>query len=149
MIGRLRGGRDTVTAMAKNDSAIGYIGDIEAATLGNPHFREVLFTGNNLQMTVMSIPSGGEVGLEMHDHLDQFIRIESGRATVTLGPSKDQVDETHDVGDDWAAIIPGGTWHNVLNAGDEPLKLYSIYSPPEHPDGTIHETKADADEHHH
>ncbi len=137
--------------MATNDSSIGFIGDIEKATLDNPHFREVLFTGKNLQMTVMNIPPGGEVGLEMHDDLDQFIRIESGTATVTLGPSKDQVDETHEVGDDWVAIIPGGTWHNVVNAGSEPLKLYSLYSPPEHPDGTIHETKADsdADEHDH
>ncbi|MDZ7674329.1 MAG: cupin domain-containing protein [Acidimicrobiales bacterium] len=134
-----------------NDSKIGYVDDIEAATLDNGHFRQVLFTGSQLQLTVMSIPPGGEVGLEMHDGLDQFIRIESGRATVTLGPSQDEVDETHEVGDDWAVIIPGGTWHNVLNAGDDPLKLYSLYSPPEHPDGTVHETKADsdADEHDH
>lgn len=131
--------------MATNDSAIGYIGDVEKATLDNPHFREVLFTGKNLQLTVMTIPPGGEVGLEMHDGLDQFIRIESGKATVTMGPSESQVDETHEVGDDWAAIIPGGTWHNVVNAGDEPLQLYSLYSPPEHPDGTIHRTKADSD----
>lgn len=134
-----------------NASKIGYVDDIEKATLDNPHFREVLFTGSRLQLTVMTIPPGGEVGLEMHDGLDQFIRIESGRAMVTLGPSRDEVDETHDVGDDWVAIIPGGTWHNVVNAGDEPLQLYSLYSPPEHPDGTIHPTKADsdADEHDH
>ncbi|MDE0805867.1 MAG: cupin domain-containing protein [Acidimicrobiales bacterium] len=139
--------------MAQNDSSIGYIGNIETATLDNPHFREALFTGNNLQMTVMNIPPGGEVGLEMHDDLDQFLRIESGKATVTLGPAEDQVDETHEVGDDWAIIVPGGVWHNVINAGDEPLKLYSLYSPPEHPAGTIHETKAESDaaeaEHHH
>ena len=134
-----------------NNSEIGYIDDIEKATLDNPHFRQVLFTGTQLQLTVMTIPPGGEVGLEMHEGLDQFIRIESGRATVTLGRSEDQLDETHDVGDDWVAIIPGGTWHNVVNAGPEPLKLYSLYSPPEHSDGTVHETKADsdADEHDH
>ncbi len=137
--------------MAANDSSIGFIGDIEKATLDNPHFREVLFTGGRLQLTVMNIPPGGEVGLEMHDDLDQFIRVEAGSATVTLGPTEHQVDETHAVSDDWAVIIPGGTWHNVVNTGTEPLKLYSIYSPPEHPDGTIHETKAesDADEHDH
>lgn len=136
---------------ATNASAVGYVGDIETATLQNPHFRQVLFTGSQLQMTVMTIPAGGEIGLEMHDGLDQFIRIEEGTATVTLGPSADVVDETHDVGDDWAVIIPGGTWHNVINRGDGDLKLYSLYSPPEHPDGTVHETKADsdADEHHH
>lgn len=131
--------------MAANRSRIGYVDDVERATLDNPHFRQVLFTGSNLQLTVMHIPPGGEVGLEMHAGLDQFIRIESGRATVTMGPSQDQVDETHEVGGDWAVIIPGGTWHNVVNGGDGPLKLYSLYSPPEHPDGTVHETKADSD----
>ena len=137
--------------MASNNSSIGYIDDIERATLDNPHFREVLFTGDQLQLTVMTIPVGGEVGLEMHEGLDQFIRIEAGQATVTFGPDEDTVVETHDVGDDWAVIIPGGTWHNVINSGDEPLKLYSLYSPPEHPDGTVHATKAeaDADEHDH
>lgn len=126
-------------------SKIGYVDDIEQATLDNGHFRQVLFTGDRLQLTVMTIPSGGEVGLEMHDGLDQFIRIESGSARVTFGPADDVVDETHEVGDDWAVIIPGGTWHNVINTGDGELKLYSIYSPPEHPDGTIHETKAESD----
>lgn len=137
--------------MTGNASKIGYVDDIERATLDNPHFRQVLFTGDNLQLTVMTIPVGGEVGLEMHDGLDQFIRIESGRARVTFGPSESEIAETHDVGDDWAVIIPGGTWHNVINTGDEPLQLYSLYSPPEHPDGTVHETKADsdADEHDH
>lgn len=133
-----------VGAMA-NDSKLGYVDDIEHATLDNEHFREALFTGSRLQLTVMTIPPAGEVGLEMHDHLDQFIRIESGSATVTLGPTQDQIDETHEVGDDWAVIIPGGTWHNVVNTGDGPLKLYSLYSPPEHPAGTIHETKAESD----
>jgi mannose-6-phosphate isomerase-like protein (cupin superfamily) len=128
-----------------NQSDLGYLDDIEKATLGNEHFREVLFTASRLQLTVMSIPPGGEVGLEMHDGLDQFIRIESGRAVVTLGRTEEAPDETHEVGDDWVAIVPGGTWHNVVNAGDEPLKLYSLYSPPEHPDGTVHETKADSD----
>jgi mannose-6-phosphate isomerase-like protein (cupin superfamily) len=88
----------------------------------------------------------------MHDHRDQFLRVESGQATVTLGPSKDEVSETHQLEDDWVVIVPGGTWHNVINRGDAPLKLYSIYAPPEHPDATVHRTKADADaaeaEHH-
>jgi len=129
----------------------GWVADIEDATLANDTFRTVLFTGQNLQLTVMRLQPGEEIGLEMHDHLDQFIRIEEGRATVTLGPSKEEVAETHEVEDDWAVIIPGGTWHNVINAGDGDLKLYSIYAPPEHPDGTVHQTKAeaDADEHDH
>ena len=123
----------------------GWIGDIEAETTRNQTFRTVLFTGDHLQLTVMSIPAGSEIGLEAHDHLDQFIRVESGHGRLDMGPAKDQVDEHHDLEDDWAAIIPAGTWHNVVNTGDEDLKLYSIYTPPEHPDGTVHATKAEAD----
>lgn len=123
----------------------GWIGDIEDATLTNDTFRTVLFTGEHMQLTVMRLRAGEEIGLEMHDDLDQFIRVEQGQARITMGPSKDEVAETHDVEDDWAAIIPGGTWHNVVNTGDGDLRLYSLYTPPEHPDGTVHETKAEAD----
>lgn len=129
----------------------GFIGNIEELTLDNSNFRTVLFTGANMQLTVMSLKAGEEIGLEMHDHLDQFLRVEQGSAKVTLGPSKDEVTETHELEDDWIVIVPGGTWHNVINTGDGELKLYSLYSPPEHPDGTVHATKADsdADEHDH
>lgn len=131
----------------------GWVGDIEQTTTANDTFRTVLFTGERLQLTVMSLEPGEEIGVEMHDHLDQFIRIEEGTGRVTFGPSKDEISETHDVEDHWAVIIPGGTWHNVINTGDGKLKLYSIYTPPEHPDGTVHATKAEADaaeaEHHH
>ena len=123
----------------------GWVGDIEDATLANDTFRTVLFTGQNLQLTVMRLGPGEEIGVEMHDHLDQFIRIEEGMARVTMGPSEDEVSETHEVEDDWAVIIPGGTWHNVINTGEGDLKLYSLYTPPEHPDGTVHRTKAEAD----
>ncbi|HEU5082445.1 MAG TPA: cupin domain-containing protein [Acidimicrobiales bacterium] len=130
----------------------GWVGDIEEATTANDTFRTVLFTGERLQLTVMSLEPGEEIGVEMHDHLDQFIRVEEGTGRVTFGPSEDEIAETHDVEDDWAVIIPGGTWHNVINTGDGKLKLYSIYTPPEHPDGTVHATKAEADaaeaEHH-
>lgn len=129
----------------------GWVGNIEEETLANTNFRTVLFTGEKMQLTVMSIPVGGEVGLEMHEGLDQFLRVEQGKAEVTLGPSADEVAETHQLADDWIVIVPGGTWHNVVNTGDEELKLYSLYTPPEHPDGTVHVTKADsdADEHDH
>ena len=130
----------------------GWVGNIEEATLGNTNFRTVLFTGTAMQLTVMRLGPGEEIGVEMHDHRDQFIRVEHGRARVTLGPERDRVAETHDLEDDWVVIIPGGTWHNVVNTGDGDLKLYSLYAPPEHPDGTVHVTKADADaaeaEHH-
>ena len=128
-----------------------WVGDIEDATLGNSTFRTVLFTGAHTQLTVMSLPVGGEIGWEAHDHLDQFLRIEQGEARLDLGPDEETVSEQHDVRDDWAIIIPSGTWHNVVNTGDTEVKLYSLYSPPEHPDGTVHQTKADsdADEHDH
>jgi mannose-6-phosphate isomerase-like protein (cupin superfamily) len=124
---------------------LGWVDDIERATLDNTDFRRVLFTGGHAQLTVMRLGPGEEIGLEMHPHLDQFLRLEQGSARVTLGRSKDEVDETHDVEDDWAVIVPGGVWHNVVNTGDTDVKLYSIYSPPEHPESTVHRTKADAD----
>lgn len=131
---------------------IGWVGDIEETTVGNTSFRTVVFTGGHTQLTVMSLEPGEEIGAEAHDELDQFIRVEQGSARVDLGREKGSFDESHDMKDDWAVIIPAGTWHNVVNTGDGELKLYSLYSPPEHPDGTVHVTKAEADaaeaEHH-
>ena len=123
----------------------GWVGDIERATLENETFRTVLHTGGHLQLTVMRLGPGEDIGREAHPHLDQFLRIESGTGRVELGRTESSVEETHDVGDDWAIIVPAGVWHNVVNTGDGDLKLYSIYAPPEHPAGTIHRTKADAD----
>jgi mannose-6-phosphate isomerase-like protein (cupin superfamily) len=125
-------------------SELGWVDDIEAATLGNEDFRRVLFTGGHLQLTVMSLAAGENIGWEMHDHLDQFLRIEQGTGTLKLGRSADQVGEQHAVSADWAMIIPAGTWHDVINEGDGELKLYSVYAPPDHPPGTVHPTKADA-----
>jgi mannose-6-phosphate isomerase-like protein (cupin superfamily) len=123
-----------------------WIDDIERATLDNDTFRTVLFTGEHTQLTVMRLGRGEDIGREAHDHIDQFIRIEQGSARVELGASEDRVDETYEVGDDWAVIVPAGVWHNVVNTGDGELKLYSLYSPPEHPDGTVHKTKTEAEE---
>ncbi len=129
----------------------GWVGDIEKKTIENTNFRQVLFTGEHMQLTVMRLAPGEEIGWEMHDDLDQFLRIEQGRGRLDLGKTGDAVDESHDVQDDWAIIVPGRTWHNVVNTGSSDLKLYSLYAPPEHPDGTVHVTKADsdADEHDH
>ena len=124
----------------------GWVDDIEKATLANTTFRTVLFTGEHLQMTVMTIEVGSEVGREVHPHLDQFLRLEQGSARVEFGPTEDEVTETYEAEDDWAIIVPAGTWHNIVNTGGDQLKLYSIYSPPQHPDGTVHRTKAEADE---
>jgi mannose-6-phosphate isomerase-like protein (cupin superfamily) len=124
---------------------LGWVADIEQATLDNDTFRTVLFTGKHTQLTVMRLGPGEDIGREAHDHLDQFLPIEQGTARVELSAAEDRVDETHEVEDDWAIIVPAGVWHNVVNTGDGELKLYSLYSPPEHPDGTVHRTKAEAD----
>ncbi len=131
-------------------SQLAWVDNIERVTLANSNFRAVVRTGEHAQLTVMRLGPGEEIGWEAHPHLDQFLRIEQGQARLDLGRTGDGVDEQHDLQDDWAIIVPAGVWHNVINTGDEDVKLYSIYTPPEHPDGTIHRTKADADaaEHH-
>jgi mannose-6-phosphate isomerase-like protein (cupin superfamily) len=125
---------------------LGWIGDIEQETLDNTTFRTVVFTGQHTQLTVMRLAPGEDIGREVHHDRDQFLRIEQGQARVELGRTADAVDETHDVADDWAIIVPAGVWHNVVNTGSGELRLYSLYSPPEHPDGTVHRTKAEAEE---
>jgi mannose-6-phosphate isomerase-like protein (cupin superfamily) len=115
----------------------GYIANIEDVTKENENFRKVLYTGKNSQLVVMSIQPGEEIGEEVHE-LDQFIRVEDGKGKVIL----DEVE--HEIEDDWAVVIPAGAKHNVINTGEEPLKLYTIYSPPEHIDQKIHITKEDA-----
>ena len=124
---------------------LGWVGDIEGATLQNDSFRTVLFTGDHSQLTVMRLAPGEDIGREVHPQHDQFLRIEAGRARVELGTTRDEISETHDVGEDWAVIVPAGIWHNVVNVGDRDVKLYSLYAPPEHPDGTVHRTKQDAE----
>lgn len=124
---------------------LGWVGDIEKATLGNETFRTVLFTGDHTQLTVMRIGPGEDIGREAHHDRDQFLRVEQGQARVEFGNSEDTVDETHEVSEDWAIIVPAGIWHNVVNTGEGDLKVYSLYSPPEHPPETVHRTKADAE----
>jgi mannose-6-phosphate isomerase-like protein (cupin superfamily) len=124
---------------------LGWLDDMATITLDNTNFRTVVFTGGHTQLTLMSLAPGEEIGWEAHDHLDQFLRLEQGTARVELGKTEDGVDETHEVEDDWAFIVPAGVWHNVVNIGEDAVKLYSLYSPPEHPDGTVHVTKAEAD----
>lgn len=119
--------------------------NIDRATKMNNNFRTALWTGDHLQVTLMSIPAGGDIGIEMHSHLDQFIRIESGRAIVLMGRNRNALREEMRVDGNYAVIIPAGTWHNVINAGVTPLKLYSIYAPPQHPFGTVQRTKEEAE----
>lgn len=123
--------------------------NIDRYAKSNPYFRRTLWTGSYLQMTLMSIPVCGEIGLEMHQDFDQFIRIESGNALVKMGSGASCLPYQKRIDQDYAIVIPAGTWHNVINIGKTPLKLYSIYAPPHHPYGTVHPTKkaADAAEH--
>ncbi len=125
----------------------GYVGPIEKVAEKNKYFRQVLFTGKHLQLVVMSLLPKEEIGNEVHPDVDQFFRIEEGSARFVLNNGS----EDHLVRAGAAVVVPAGTWHNVINASRSlPLKLYTIYTPPEHPDGTIHKTKAEAEaaEHH-
>ncbi len=122
-----------------------FVVNIEEATKQNNNFRTALWTGSHLQLTLMSINVGEDIGLENHPNLDQFIRIEEGQGIVKMGDRKDKLDFQRNVFDDYAFIIPAGKWHNLINTGNTPLKLYSIYAPPQHPYGTVHRTKADAE----
>jgi len=119
----------------------GFFGPIEQQTLKNKYFRQVLFTGRYCQLVVMCLNPGEEIGNEVHASVDQFFRIEAGEAKFVLNGT-----EEHAVRDNDAVIVPAGTYHNVINTSKtKALKLYTVYSPPNHPDGTVHETKAEAD----
>ncbi len=122
-----------------------WMDDINKLTVENDNFRTVVFTGEHTQLTLMRLAPGEEIGWEAHSNLDQFVRLEQGQALVEFGRTEDRVDARHEVSEDWAFIVPAGVWHNVVNTGDEDVKLYSLYSPPEHPGGTVHRTKAEAD----
>jgi mannose-6-phosphate isomerase-like protein (cupin superfamily) len=117
----------------------GFVDDIEKLTIGNDDFRRVLYTGENLQLVLMTLQPGEEIGEEVHEDHDQFFRIEEGRGEFwidgTMSPVKD----------DMAMIVPAGARHNVKNSGTEALRLYTIYGPPEHADGVVHETRAEAE----
>jgi mannose-6-phosphate isomerase-like protein (cupin superfamily) len=120
---------------------IGYVGPIEKKTLENTYFRRVLFTGPHAQLVVMCLGPGEEIGDEAHSNVDQFFRIEQGEARFVFDET-----EQHLVRDGDAVVVPAGIWHNVVNTSKTTeLKLYTIYSPPNHPDGTVHQTKADAE----
>jgi mannose-6-phosphate isomerase-like protein (cupin superfamily) len=120
----------------------GYVDDIEARTLENEDFRRVLYTGKNLQLVLMTIPPGEEIGEEVHEDRDEFFRIETGSGEVLIDG------QTHPIEDDDAIIVPAGARHNVRNTGDEPLRFYTLYGPPEHKEGTVHRDKEQAERDH-
>lgn len=118
----------------------GYSVNIEKATLDNKNFRKVLFTGPKSQLVVMALKPGEDIGKEKHPNTDQFVRVEAGKAKAEIGGKEYRLKEGS------AVVIPAGTVHNIINTSkEETLKLYTIYTPPEHPDGTIHKTKAAAE----
>lgn len=118
-----------------------YVVNINEAAKKNQTFRTAIWTGDHLQLTLMSLNVGEDIGLEGHPHVDQFLRIEQGQGIVQMGKRRNNLDFVRRVKDDSAIFIPAGTWHNLTNIGRVPLKLYSIYAPPNHPFGTVHETK--------
>lgn len=117
--------------------------NIREATLQNNNYRQAVWTGQHLQITLMSIDVDSDIGYEAHPNLDQFIRIEQGEGLVLMGDSMDNMDYQNNVREGYAFIIPAGKWHNLINTGNRPIKLYSIYAPPEHPHGTLQQTKED------
>lgn len=116
----------------------GYVTNIEEKTLENNKFRQVLFTAPHSQLVLMTLKSGEDIGTEVHNDVDQFFRVESGTGKAVLDGQE------HEIKDGSAVVVPAGTEHNIINQGEEPLRLYTIYSPPHHPDGTVHETKEEA-----
>ncbi len=120
----------------------GYIEQIETVTVNNTDFRRVLWTGTHTQLVLMSIPVGGDIGVEVHNHVDQFFRVEQGKGIVIMDKEEFHFEE------DFAFIVPAGVEHNVINTGDQDLKLYTLYSPPNHLDSVVHATKEDAEADH-
>ena len=120
----------------------GYHDDIEQQTKGNSDFRRVLYTGKHLQLVLMSLKPGEEIGAEVHPDNDQFFRVDSGSGVVTIDGTDSKIS------DGFAVVVPAGARHNIRNDGTEPLKLYTLYGPPDHKDKTVHRTKADAEAQH-
>lgn len=117
----------------------GFIADIEDQTEDNRDFRRVVYTGPHMQLVLMSLAPGEELGEEVHETTDQFFRVEEGNGEVVIDGRETRIES------DIAIIVPAGARHNVRNTGHKPLKFYTLYAPPEHPDGTVHRTKADAE----
>ena len=131
--------------MKEQTAATGGVVAISKATLYNPSFRREMWTGEHLQITVMSIPVGGEVGKEIHQDLDQMLVVEQGSAAVFMAKTESELSFVGEAMEGCAILVPSGTYHNVINEGRIPLKMYSVYAPPKHPVGTLQRTKEDAD----
>lgn len=114
--------------------------DIESATKENSSYRSVAWSGRYLQVTLMSIPVGGDIGLEVHHETDQFLRLDAGSGRVQMGAEKDSLTFDKEVTDGWCVLVPAGTWHNVTNIGTKPMQIYTVYAPAHHKPDKVHET---------
>ncbi|TPG52648.1 cupin domain-containing protein [Sphingomonas glacialis] len=136
--------------MVGTDSRIKDVGpqpqsfDLESATRDNAEYRSVAWSGRYLQVTLMSIPVGGDVGLEAHPQTDQFLRLDAGRGRVQMGAAKDRLTFEKDVSDGWCVLVPAGTWHNITNTGTTPMQLYTVYAPAHHRLDAVQATAAAA-----
>ncbi len=119
--------------------------DIEDATRSNQTYRTVAWTGKYLQVTLMSIPVGSSIGLEVHPETDQFLRVDAGTGRCVMGPAEDDLPFSQEVSDGWSIQVPAGTWHDVVNTGDEPLQVYAVYAPTHHAQGKVHATAEEAE----
>jgi mannose-6-phosphate isomerase-like protein (cupin superfamily) len=119
--------------------------NLEEETVKNPNYRTVAWSGKYLQVTLMSIPAGSDIGLEMHPETDQFLRLDAGSGRVQMGLSKDNLEFEQEVSDGWCILVPAGTWHNITNIGAEPMQLYAIYAPAHHKPGKVQVTAVDAE----
>jgi mannose-6-phosphate isomerase-like protein (cupin superfamily) len=119
--------------------------DIERATTENTNYRSVAWSGRYLQVTLMSIPVGGDIGLEVHPETDQFLRLDAGRGRLQMGPAQDKLTFEKEVSDGWCILVPAGTWHNVTNIGKTPMQVYAIYAPAHHKPGKVQATAAEAE----
>lgn len=119
--------------------------DLEAATCENTNYRTVAWSGIHLQVTLMSIPVGESIGLEVHHDTDQFLRLDAGQGKVQMGSAEDDLTTEHDVSDGWCVLVPAGTWHNITNTGDQPMQLYAVYAPVHHAAGKVHRTADDSE----
>lgn len=122
-----------------------YAFDMEDEATANENYRTVAWSGKYLQVTLMSIPVGESIGLEVHPETDQFLRLDAGTGECVMGPSEDDLDFRQEVTDGWSIMVPAGMWHDVRNTGDEPLKLYAVYAPVHHAAGIVQATAADAE----
>lgn len=137
--------RNTSSPILNDHGEAPFVVNINQAAKQNNTYRDAIWTGSHLQVTLMSINVGEDIGLEIHPVVDQFLRIEEGQGLVQMGKSADSLNFAKNASDDFAIIVPAGTWHNVTNTGNTPLKLYSIYAPSNHPFGTVHRTTTDAE----